>query len=235
MDGSSALKYPWSQPSFQPVRCLPSNSEDPTIVEKLKALFLVDRIPSDTQMREIIDKVSPEDLMPVFDRLLAIAQRGKVLEDYEFLDRGYLLSIDGTGYFESSSTSCLSCCIKVKKDGTKSYYHQFLPGVIVHPDQKQVIPISAEPILYQDGATKNDCETNATKRLLKRIRKNHPKLKLTVIQDALHSNNPNVRLLRELNMDFIITVKEKGHAALYQTARARTELDQALVVEFKKG
>jgi hypothetical protein len=46
--------------------------------------------------------------------------------------------------------------------------------VIPNPDCRQVIPLCPEPILKQDGTTKNDCERNAFHRFLgdlKRARK----------------------------------------------------------------
>jgi hypothetical protein len=49
-----------------------------------------------------------------------------------------------------------------------------LATVLVHPDQKQVLPLFPEVITYQDGTTKNDCEANASKRLLKELRKTLP-------------------------------------------------------------
>src|SRR4051812_18299928 len=81
---------------------------DPTIAHNLKTLFYVTHTPSDTHMREVVDKVNPEDIYSAFDVVLAKAQRGKVLEGYRFLDRGYLLSVDGTGYFESPEIHCES-------------------------------------------------------------------------------------------------------------------------------
>jgi hypothetical protein len=57
-----------------------------------------------------------------------------------------------------------------------SYYHQLLGAVIVHPEQKGVIPLAPEPITRQDGATKNDCERNAAKRLLTDLGREHPLL-----------------------------------------------------------
>lgn len=54
------------------------------------------------------------------------------------------------------------------------YYHQVLGAVIVHPDQAQVLPLFPEAITHQDGATKNDCESNASKRLLPELRKAFP-------------------------------------------------------------
>ena len=42
----------------------------------------------------------------------------------------------------------------------------------------------------QDGATKNDCERNAAKRLPTDLRREHPRLPLLVAEDGLASNGP---------------------------------------------
>ena len=90
-----------------------------------------------------------------------------------------------------------------------TYQHQMLGAAIVHPDHKEVIPLAPEPIQKQDGSTKNDCERNAAKRLLRKIRQEHPRLKLLVIEDALASNAPHIRDLLELNMHFLLGVKPR--------------------------
>jgi len=48
----------------------------------------------------------------------------------------------------------------------------------------------------QDGETKNDAERNTTKRLLARIKQQHPKLKLIVTEGGLFSNAPHINDLR---------------------------------------
>ena len=66
-----------------------------------------------------------------------------------------------------------------------------LTAVLVHPDVKEVIPFVPEPIIKQDGEKKNDCERNAAKRFLEKFRKEHPHLRVIVLEDALSSNGPN--------------------------------------------
>jgi hypothetical protein len=190
--------------------------DDEVIRHNLKMLYQVNATPSDTYLRNRLDKVNPRDLRGAFTECFSVLQRGKYLEDYKFLDEFYLLSIDGTGYFSSKEIHCDQCCIKEHKNGTKTYYHQMLSGAIVHPDRKTVIPICPEPILKQDGATKNDCERNATVRLLKDFRQEHPHLKVIILEDALGSNGPNLKLIKSLNMSFIIGVKPDGNKSLFE-------------------
>ena len=131
-----------------------------------------------------------------FDNL----QRGKALEPYVFHDGCYLVSMDGTGYFSSKKIHCKSCLQKKNsKTGEITYHHQMLGAVVVHPGHKQVIPLAPEPIIKQDGDNKNDCERNAGKRLLQKIRNEHPNLKLIVVEDGLASNSPHILQLKSLD------------------------------------
>ncbi len=190
----------------------------------MKALFGIGHIPSDTGMREILDPLDPEHLRAVFNDVFRQLQRGKALEAFEFYAGGYLLSLDGTGYFSSQKVHCPSCQVKQHRNGVVTYQHQMLGAVIVHPDLKEVIPLAPEPIQKQDGSTKNDCERNAARRLLAKIRREHPRLKLTVVEDGLASNGPHVRDLLEYGMHFILGAKPGDHASLFaQVEAARRE------------
>src|SRR5918996_2476477 len=104
--------------------------------------------------------------------------------------------------FCSSTISCPECCIKHTRSGEVSYYHQVLGAVIVHPEKKGVFPLAPEPITRQDGASKSDCERNAAKRLLTDRRREHPHLKLIVVEDALAANGPHLQLLEELEHNY---------------------------------
>ncbi len=69
-----------------------------------------------------------------------------------------------------------------------------------------MIPLAPEPIINQDGHTKNDCERNATRRWLKSFRWDYPHLPVIIIKDALSSNAPHLDDLREAHAHDIIGV-----------------------------
>jgi hypothetical protein len=71
----------------------------------------------------------------------------------------------------------------VKKKGGEviQFSHQIVQAALVHPKHSQVIPFAPEQVRNTDGSEKQDCETNAAKRLLERIRKVHPKLPLIIL------------------------------------------------------
>lgn len=155
----------------------------------LKRLYRIKTIPCDTQMRTIVDEVSPEKIRPLYTDVFRQLQRGKVMEKMVFMENSYLLSLDGTGYFSSNEVHCPSCLErKNSKTGEIRYAHQLLGGAIVHPDYAEVVPFAPEAIIKQEGETKNDCERNAAKRFLEKLRHDHPHLSLIVVEDGLSSN-----------------------------------------------
>ena len=186
----------------------------------LQRVFGLERVPCDTAMREILDPVDPESLRPLFQHVFRALQRGKALEEMVFVQGHYLLALDGTGYFSSQQIHCASCLEMHHRNGTVPYRHQMLGAALIHPDQRAVIPLMPEPIMKQDGTSKNDCERNAAKRLIVKLRQDHPHLKLIVTEDSLSSNAPHIEVRQEHNLHYILGVKEGDHTFLFQQVAA---------------
>jgi hypothetical protein len=182
----------------------------------LHTIYGIARVPCDTHMRERLDPISPKWLRPVFKNVFGQLQRGKALEPMAFLDGHYLLALDGTEYFSSKTIHCASCLHKVHRNGSITYFHQMLGAAIIHPDLREVIPLMPEPIVKHDGTAKNDCERNAAKRFIAKLRKDHPHLKFIVTEDSLSSNAPHIETLHAHGLHYILGVKEGDHAYLFQ-------------------
>src|SRR5713101_5897547 len=181
----------------------------------LHTIYGIERVPCDTHMRTILDPVSPKVLRPVFKSAFRQLQRGKALEPMTFLDGHYLLALDGTEYFSSKTIHCASCLHRVHRNGSITYAHQMLGAAIIHPDRREVIPLMPEPIVQQDGTAKNDCERNAAKRFIAKLRQDHPHLKFIVTADSLSSNAPHIETLHDYGCHYILGVKEGDHAYLF--------------------
>jgi len=91
----------------------------------LSNVFQVQSVPKDSQMRDNLDQLPTKQLDPIFSDWLGRLQRGKHLESYTFLDRYYLVPIDGSQYFSSKSIHCSGCLRANSKNGAR-YYHQIL-------------------------------------------------------------------------------------------------------------
>ena len=188
---------------------------DEVVNHNLKTLYGIEQAPSDTYMRQVLDEIDPANIRECFTSIFEAIQRGKLLEQYQFLG-GYLLLTDGTGCFNSNTISCDNCCEKKHRDGTTTYYHQALAAVIAHPNNSQVIPLCPELINKQDGAEKNDCEQRALQRLLAGLKKEHPRLKLTIGSDGLSANAPAINEIQSYGYHYIINATPGGNKSLFE-------------------
>ena len=195
---------------------------DDVIAQNLRDLYRVNTPPSDTYLRERLDQVDPNNLRSAFKKVFASFQRGKGLEEFEFLNGYVLISGDGTGHFSSSNVSCPYCCKKEQSNGM-TYYHQMFGVCVVHPDKKNVIPLCPEAILNQDGHTKNDCERNACKRFLENFRREHPHLKAILLEDALSSTAPHIRMIEDFDLLYILGAKPGDHQFLFEQLETNEE------------
>jgi hypothetical protein len=186
----------------------------------LPQVYGIQRVPCDTSMREILDPLESESLRPLFTHVFGALQRGKALEELVFVEGHYLLALEGTGYFSSQQIHCASCLETHHRNGTVTYRHQMLGAALVHPDQREVIPLMPEPIITHDGTDKNDCERNAAKRLIVKLRQDHPHLKLIVTEDSLSSNAPHIEVLHDHQLHYLLSVKEGDHAYLFEHVAA---------------
>jgi hypothetical protein len=206
---------------------------DTIVKSNLQNLYGVEQVPCDTQMRTRLDSIDIEYLRTPFRTIFRQVQRSKLLLDYHFIDDYVIVAGDGTEYFNSETIHCCNCCAREYSNDTKCYYHQMMCAVIVHPDKKEVIPLCPEPIIKQDGSKKNDCERNATIRMLDHIHQEHPRLKIIFTADALAANGPLIKHLNKLNMCYTIVVKPDGNKSLfeYMNAFKDTDLECVQIIE----
>ncbi|MGB5746258.1 MAG: transposase [Desulfobacterales bacterium] len=197
----------------------------------LTTIFDVSHIPKDTQMRSVLDAIAASELDSTFADFLHRLQRGKHLANYQLLDGSYLVSIDGSEYFSSEKICCPHCLVTTSK-GNVRYHHQILQSVIVHPDMRQVLPLAPEPISNQDGTKKQDCERNAAKRVVHKIKANYPKLKIIVTADGLYSNQPFIDELKAAKMSFILVAKPADHKVLFEWVNELIALGDGGRLEF---
>ena len=83
-----------------------------TMMEKNKGnnnartLFGLEEIPSDNQIRNLLDPTRAEILFPVFLKILEYVEERDELKAYRVFDNTILVALDGTGYFYSEKLSC---------------------------------------------------------------------------------------------------------------------------------
>lgn len=204
--------------------------QEKTEQSNLQNLFAVETIPKDSQMRGIIDSVDSQHFGPIFKDFFFRCQRAKALEQFRILSSHYLCPIDGTQFFGSNEICCEHCLTKTHKKGTdkeyQSYSHHALQAAIVHPDIRQVIPLMAEEIRNEDGQDKQDCELNASKRLLNKIKTDHPQLPIIVIGDGLYSKQPFIEDVQNIGKSYILVAKPDDHKIMMEWVEKQKALGE---------
>ena len=199
----------------------------------LQTLFQVESIPKDSQMREVIDEVESQELEPLFEDFFRPLQRGKHLEGYRVLRDFHVISVDGSGYFSSDKIHCSGCLKRETKKGKIGYEHKIVQAALMHPDKRQVFPLAPEEVKNTDGQDKQDCEVEAGKRLVRKIRRSHGKLKIIIVGDSLYSKQPFMEELAEERMRYVLVVKEEDHKLLMEWVNEQRQLKEVSRLEVK--
>jgi len=182
--------------------------------KNLKAIYRIQAIPSDTQMRTTLDPLAPSPLRALFAKLFNKLSEAGVTKEYEYWKGHVIVSIDGVEHFSSTKVHCDHCTTRAHRNGETSYHHAGLAAVLVHPDQEEVFTLDFEPVLKADGSKKNDCERNAAKRLCQGLDERYPDLKPLLVEDALYANAPHIRQITGYGWLFVLNVKPDSHESL---------------------
>jgi hypothetical protein len=126
-----------------------------------ESLFGIERVPSDNQMRNLLDPVTPKYLFPGFGQAVDILETKGELDTFRSHNNNLHIALDGLCYFSSQHIHCQNCSHRTSSKGNTTYFHNVITPVIVAPGNKRVIAIEPEFILPQDGHKKQDCEQAA--------------------------------------------------------------------------
>ena len=138
--------------------------------------------------------------------------RGKQFYRSRLLGKYWRIILDGTGLFYFKEKHCENCLCVVRRDENgkelKLYYHKVLEAKLVL-GEKIVISLGTEFIENEkEDVSKQDCELNAAKRLMRRIKKEYPRLPICIQGDALYAAEPVMKICRENDWKYIFTQKE---------------------------
>jgi len=191
------------------------------------SLFEVEQIPSDGQIRNLLDPLDAGQMATVFWGIYAKLAAGGYLADYQGVAETRLISLDGTQYFSSQKVHCDNCRVTVK-DGEKHFAHQVLLAVLCAAEQAHVVCLEPEFITPQDGHKKQDCEQQAIKRWVEHNARRFEPWSVTILTDDLHCHQPTCELLLKHNLHFILTCKPESHSTLYEELRLLERVEGAI-------
>jgi hypothetical protein len=181
-----------------------------------QSLFGVARIPSDNQIRNLLDPLPPERLFPLFGTCWQILETAGILTSFQVLGQQSLIALDGTQYFSSQSVYCDACSHTTSATDVMTYSHTVLLPMLVAPHQPHAVALAPEFITPQDGHDKQDCEHAAAKRWLTQHAPAFPPQTVTLLGDDLYSHQPFCELALAQQFNFILVCKPDSHSTLYK-------------------
>jgi hypothetical protein len=201
------------------------------------SLFGIRQIPSDNQIRNLLDPVPPAALLPVFAAVVEQLHYDGHLEAYRAINGDLLVAMDGTQYFASAKIHCAQCSVTEHSNGHTTYSHSVVTPVIVAPGNPQVIALEPEFITPQDGHEKQDCENAAAKRWLGQFGPRYRPLGITILGDDLYCKQPVCEAIREAGLNFILVCKPDSHPTLSEwvTGLAATGDVSTLTLQRRHG
>lgn len=180
-------------------------------------LFALREIPSDNQIRSLLDPISPKHLEGYYRQIFRNLEREGVLKGFQSFGNMLLVAMDGTEYFSSKKIDCEQCSQRVLKNGEINYFHSVLTPVIVQSGNEHVISLEPEFITPQDGHEKQDCEIQAGKRWIEKHGDFYAKRGVIILGDDLYSRQPFCQALKDKKLHFILVCKPDSHVNLYET------------------
>lgn len=209
----------------------------------LQTIFGVQEIPSDTQMREILDGVDPEPLRGVLPQLWEKVRRAgwggrftTTLPSGQQQGTYYTVALDGSEYFHSTKIQCSHCLRQLDPQGRGHYAHKIVGATVVRAGAHQVVPIDVEEVRNATAeSAPQDCELTAGKRLITRLRREHPQMALIVIGDDLYSHVPFVEQLQQLRQHYVLVAKPNSHPTLMAAVAATEGTEQSQCGQWTAG
>lgn len=180
-----------------------------------QSLFGIFKIPSDNQIRNLLDVVSPSYVFPVFSYIFKGLEKTGHIDTFRSYNNDLLFALDATQFFSSNKIHCKNCTQKNHK-GDITYSHSVITPVIVAPGNNKVIALEPEFITPQDGHRKQDCENAAAKRWLQQYAQQYKDLGIAILGDDLYCKQPLCELILKKGFNFILVCKPDSHKTLYE-------------------
>jgi len=158
-------------------------------------------------LENLLKKLNPDEVSLIRHKMINRLLRMKCLSPYRLMDIYYMVAVDGTGHLVFKDRHCPHCLTKEKDGKVIYYYHNVLEAKIV-TDSGLALSCETEFIENNSTDTKQDCELKAFYRMIKRLKKKFPQLKMCLLLDSLYAADPVIKLIEGYGWKYIITFKE---------------------------
>jgi hypothetical protein len=190
-----------------------------TNLEKLTGKKLPD-IPHYDTINDFLEVLSPDELDEIRVEMIRQLIRSKSFYPAKLSGGQWILIMDGTGLHHFEERHCESCLVReiIDKEGKKKkvYSHHVLEAKLVLADNI-IISLGTEFIENEkEDISKQDCEINAAKRLMERIKKSFPRLKICILGDSLYAVKPIIDICSGYGWNYLFNCKDGRQKNLIQ-------------------
>ncbi len=118
-----------------------------------QTLFGIEKIPSDNDIRDMLDGADPALLAPCFQRIEQPLLEPVMREAFGRLGGRTLIALDGTEYFCSQKITCPHCQTRKRSNGKIESYHSMLAATVVAPGRQLGRSASSRSTAKPPGAS----------------------------------------------------------------------------------
>lgn len=163
-------------------------------------------------INNFLEVLPPEDLEGIRTEMIRHLVRTKDFYLSRLEDKQWMVILDGTGLYHFEEKHCDNCLVReiTDKKGNKKkiYSHHVLEAKLVLSGNI-VISMGTEFIENEsESASKQDCEINAAKRLLGKIKERFPRLKICILADSLYAAESIIKICMGNQWNYIFNCKE---------------------------
>lgn len=178
----------------------------------------LEELPDYGTLNYYLEQLSPACLSELRRKMVVELIRSKVFNQNRLLGKYWIVIFDGTGLFHFKERHCENCLMQTTVDERgnrrQEYYHKVLEAKLVLADNL-VVSLGTEFIENEkEDVSKQDCELNAAKRLMQRLKEEYPRLPVCLLGDALYGVEPIMKICRENGWTYLLTLREKTQPSI---------------------
>ncbi len=179
----------------------------------------LDEIPHYDTINNFLKKLENKQLEKIRDYMIRELLKKRSLEKLRLKDKYWCIAIDATQIASFDQKHCEHCLKRThinKYTGEVeriNYFHNVLEAKLIVGNMAFSV---ATEFIENEEYVKQDCEINATKRLLKNLKYKFRKLLICILGDSLYSCKPLYDICNKYNWKFIFRFKEGRAKTLWK-------------------
>lgn len=204
-----------------------------TYIKNMRIIFgdsISDTIPHGDTINDYLSRIDIEKFKILLKKMVKALIDKKVLDESRIDGTHFQVLIDGTQLFCRDWEHVEKSLKHNHSNGEITYHTSTVAAYIDAGDL--LIPLDFEFIENEkENTSKQDCEINATKRLLSRIKQNYPRLPICLNGDALYFAESILELCEKYHWHYLIRYKKGSAPSVFEEYE---ELKKAKCTHIKK-